>query len=302
MKKLLFVRILLIIILVIASVAAPIAYGLIDKSEGEDDEDSVMLNVWQIDGFEGGKGSRKKHIESIAAKIFENQRTYVTVISISSEAARENINAGTVPDVISYPAGFYGIENIVKSDKTPYTVWCEGRYMLLTLDENSDFDDVESANTVINSGVVNAVDVTALFLGLENAVRVEPTVAYLKLLNGKYKYLLGTQRDIFRLETRNVSYKVKVVTEFNDLYQCASCLTSDANKVDKVNRLIEALENSDVSALGLFSAKNEKVNEKLAGLKCECGSMLKGFCSESYALSIKEAAKNLDLIKLKSII
>ena len=219
----------LIMVIVIVAVMTPIAYILTHKTEERGTDDVMLIELWQIDGFEGGKGSRAKFLSYSAKKCFGGQNIYFNVTSLSATAARENLALGHKPDLISYNAGFSGIENYV-NQRFGYTAWCNGAYCLIALDASADFSDVNSQNTVINAGKDNLVDVAAAVAGLGGAARESSVNAYLKLLDGSFRYLLGTQRDIYRFISRKVEYSVKPLTGFNDLYQNISVLTNDKER------------------------------------------------------------------------
>ncbi len=266
------------------------------------EEQFTNINLWQIDGFEGGKGSRKKFLEEIAEKVFKDKKIYFTVTAISADAAKINIEKGVIPDVISYHAGFTGIENMISGRDFIYKVWCRGGYCLLTLEMSADFNDLNDSNCVVNAGKDNLAEVCAAMIGVKGATKEPPENAYLKLLNGKYKYMLGTQRDIFRLKTRDSEFKVKAVTEFNDLYQMISIITDDKQKYDTCKMFIDKLIVSDVSKLGLLNDYCE-VEENIQELsKIDCKYKIMSFCSEDYIKKIKESANLGDLNKLKSLL
>lgn len=213
----------------------------------------TVLDVWQIDTFEGGKSSRASYLEKVGKKFSKTGGCYIKVASLDLAAAKMNIDSGTVPDLISYGAGVSGFETLF-CGKKPYYNWANGAYCILTLDTSADFSDVRAENTVVNSGKENLADTAALFCGLENAARDKPTGAYVKLMGGKFKYLLGTQRDIFRLRTREVGFKIKPVTEFNDLYQNISITAKDEKKAAFAEKYIDFLlkESKNISDIGLF--------------------------------------------------
>lgn len=225
----------------------------VTKSSASSKSKMFVLNLWQIDSFEGGKGSRASFLQSIANDFSKSGYCYITVTTLTASAARENLKKGIVPDLISYGAGTFGIENYIKGS-LPYYTWCYGSYCFLCLDENSDFSDISGNNTVINEGTENYSRVAAMMCGVESAVYERPTGAYVSLINGKYKYMLGTQRDIFRLKTRGVSFAVKPVTEFNDLYQNISVTSTDKQFVLKAEEFIRyLLKNKEkVEKLGLM--------------------------------------------------
>lgn len=201
-------------------------YAAISYGAGGDDAEQTLtvLTLWQIDSFEGGKGSRAEYLAALGRQFSAENNTYIEVTALSAEAARANIQNGTVPDMISYGAGLYGIEGLVAGENGA-VAWCRGAYCLLAIGE-SDFSDVSASNTIINEGRDNLTAAAALFAGVNGADVASPTSAYVQLLNGRYKYLLGTQRDVVRLTVRGAQFSVKALTDFNDLYQYISVLSS----------------------------------------------------------------------------
>ena len=230
------------------------------KSVGAE-EVNTALTVWQIDSFEGGKGSRADYLQNIGKDFSKKEHCYINVVSLTAEAARLNLANGNIPDIVSYGAGMCGIESYV----TDYTVWCRGVYCLLSLDTNCDFSDVNTENTVINKGKDNFSGVVAVFNGLENAVYESSTSAYVKLINGEYKYLLGTQRDIFRLRTRNVAFSVKPITVFNDLYQNLS-ITTQCKYNAYAQKYIDYVlsRQNEINRIGMFSDGGNLYNDELS--------------------------------------
>lgn len=212
--------------------------------------ESDVISIWQVDSFEGGKGSRADFLKRTGEEFTKQSGGYVTVTSLTSEAVRMNFKNGVFPDLISYGPGTYGIEEYIDG----YTSWCNGGYCFIAVDETADFTDIENNNTLINEGKENFAGLAALFGGVGGAVSAKPTAAYLKLINGDYKYLLGTQRDIYRFKTRAVSYKVKPLTEYNDLYQNISVISKSAKK-NTAKRFISLLtaRQTEIKKIGLFS-------------------------------------------------
>ncbi|MDE7265338.1 MAG: hypothetical protein K2N52_03595, partial [Clostridia bacterium] len=244
-------------------VAVPsMAFTKTSKNAAADEK--AVLRIWQIDSFEGGKGSHADFLQAIGDDFAGIGGSYVSVVSLSADAARFNLGAGNIPDLISYGAGVYGIENFISG----YSVWCHGGYCLLTLDTSADFADVNIDNTVINEGKENYVGVAALFCGIAGADCEKSTTAYVSLINGKYKYLLGTQRDIFRLKTRGVSFAVKPVTDFNDLYQNIS-ITAEAERATLAQRFCDYLlsRTNEVSRVGMFDTRSSLYDDELKAME-----------------------------------
>lgn len=223
--------------------------------------DKSVLEIWQVDSFEGGRGSRADYLTQIGNE-FAGESCCVNVTTLSAQAVRLNIKRDCLPDIISYGAGMYGIEKYIND----CTVWCRGAYCLLTL--SGDFTDVDKKNTVINKGRDNLIGIASLFLGLDGAVEELPTNAYTKLVSGKYKYLLGTQRDIYRLKARQVAFKVKRVSEFNDLYQNISIITTSTKKQlaqNFINYLLS--QKGNLTKLGLFYDSDIHYEDELKQLE-----------------------------------
>ncbi|MDE7084114.1 MAG: hypothetical protein K2O81_02590, partial [Clostridia bacterium] len=257
--------VILLILIVLLIITVPLLAVLQSRSAATDSGNTTTgISIWQIDGFEGGRGSRSQYLQSAGNACFKGKKIYVTVTSLSADAARANLAQGNEPDIISYPAGFYGIENYVNKKDFLFKSWCRGGYCILTLDESGDFSDISAENTVINAGKDNLSKVAAVLNGVSGARSEEPTNAYLNLLNGKFKYLFGTQRDVFRLKTRNVSFSVKPVTEFNDLYQNVSILTKNSSRYEICNQYINyLLKHNKVETLGLFFGECNVTAEEL---------------------------------------
>ena len=227
-------------------------------------KENIALTVWQIDSFEGGKGSRADYLQSVGNEFGKREDCYINVVSLSAEAARLNLSNGNVPDIVSYGAGMYGLESYVRD----FAVWCRGNYCLLSLDTDCNFSDVNAENTVINSGKDNFTGVAALFSGVQNGKFESPTSAYVKLINGDYKYLLGTQRDVFRLKTRNVGFSIKPVTAFNDLYQNISKTTECADNAYAQKYIDYLLSKKDkLNKIGMLSDGSKLYDDEMS--ECE---------------------------------
>lgn len=295
----------LILVIIVIAIVAPVSYrAALQSKESGDKKGIQLIEMWQIDGFEGGKGSRASYLSRAAEKCFEGQNIYFKVTSLTADAARANISSGRAPDLISYSAGFYGIEELV-NEKYPAYTWCSGRYCLISLDASADFSDANSENIVINEGKDNLVGVCAALEGFGEVDSESSVNAYLKLLDGSYKYLLGTQRDIFRFISREVEYCVKPLTAFNDLYQNISVLTTEREKCSAAEKFIEYLKvNGDVTSLGLFSDKsNYSDNAALNLLETATPlSRLSAYCTQDYIEELKEAAKSGDINKIKNLL
>lgn len=280
------------------AVAVSVPLVAFSKDSGGGNTEKSLLKIWQIDSFEGGVGSRADYLQTIGDEYSEISDCYVTVASLSAEAARLNIKNGALPDLISYGAGMYGIEDVILG----WDCWCRGGYCVLTVDADADFSDMNAENTVINGGRDNLTEAAALLSGLSDCETLSPTSAYVSLLGGKYRYLFGTQRDIYRLKTRKATFTVLPVTVFNDLYQNISAVKDGANS-DKAQGFIDYLlsKAADAVKLGLIndSTKYDDEMSEMTGLDFEY--KLTTPVSESYISEAKKFIASGDINSLKKL-
>lgn len=260
------------------------------------------MNVWEVDSFEGGKGSRANFLQRVGDEL---PNCYIKVTTLTAEAARQNMKSGNIPDMISYGAGTYGFEQYI-NDREPYSAWCRGGYCLLSIADNADFADITSKNMVINFGIDNNVAIAAMLEGLADAVYEKPTGAYVDLINGKYKYLLGTQRDIFRLQTRGVAFKVKPLTKFNDIYQLISITSKDDGKIESSRKFIAKLKESwsKLDQIGMLDCQNRHIYEGEMNQfeDLEFDLTIKSPISLDLKTKLDDAVKNKDENQVKSLL
>jgi len=298
-------RVVLLFLIVLLCVSVPIMAAFESRADEEKEEPLQVLTLWQIDGFEGGKGSRAQYLVDKFKKLLKDDNAYLNVIPLTAEAAEENLKNGTVPDMISCSPTFNAHLQLINAKDFAYKTWCYGSYCLLSLEENCNFDDANSGNPVINEGKGNLAAVAAVMRGLNGCAFETPTSAYLKLLNGKYKYLLGTQRDVYRLKTRGVSFSVRQITEFNDLYQNISIITREGNRYGTCKRFAEYIttDNHDVNKIGMFATNAEKYDDELSFLQTAGFEYsLQSPCSGEYISALKAAAQNCDVNKIKNLL
>ena len=257
--------------------AAVIAVGcfaaypvLTSRAEHGAAEYGGILRVWQIDSFEGGRGSRASFLNS-AARIFEeqNEGTLILVTAHSVQSAANAVAEGNVPDMVSYGVGAefagdialpldgYDFPYAKIGGKTYAYPWCRGGYFLFTAE--GDFSDVSAENTVISQGG-GLPEVAAYYAGLTGDFAFESSVeAYISLISGKYKYMLGTQRDVYRFTTRQFSFQAKPLAGFSDLWQYISVCTGDAKKYNACLALLDCLLSDEVQGMlpqiGMMSAE-----------------------------------------------
>ncbi len=250
-----YLKRVIIIVLTVAIVSLSLTFGVKTLTVAENKRyEGVsyqgIINLWHIDTFEGGVGSRADFLFKQTVE-FEKQNSGVLILVTSHtiESYNENIRKGICPDFISYGVGVDIVgatEMTVKGNfiggkvlgKTYAVAWCRGGYVLI---ENP---NAKKSNGVIVSSNKIAKPFTALALSnLEVKIDGEkpPLDAYYHFVTGESKYLLGTQRDVNRLNKRDFNAVITPITTFNDLYQYISILTQDQTKTYYINAFINQL-------------------------------------------------------------
>lgn len=235
------------------TVSVASALLLLIKDDDTPTYDAVkILEVWQIDMCEGGKGSRRQYLSNVAEKFEKtNDNVLVTVINQTVESAETNFQKGVYPDLISYSQGICGLKSLVSpietcgkyvgavsGGKTYAVPWAFGGYA---------YFERESVNAVdkiyLSKGDYNLPVVAAFMEGLDVNICVElpPEEAFNDFLNDKNSALIGTQRDLFRAKSKNLSFKVTSLNKFTDIVQYISIIGSDKNSRILSNAFIDFL-------------------------------------------------------------
>ena len=224
-------------------------------------EARTVVRVWNIDTFEGGKGSRTAFLKSVAREL--QGEAYYLVTSYTLEGALSAFAEGEAPDVLSFGVGLsefaerllplpYSFAGGELGGKTLAYPWCMGGYYLFSL---TDFEG--EGRTALSVGGENLPAVAARLEGITGE-ETESVAAYTGFLSGKYRYLLGTQRDVCRFQARGVSVQARPLTKYCDLYQYIGILSSE--KRDGSLAFVEALLSPEVqgrlSQIGMFPLEN----------------------------------------------
>lgn len=213
-----------------------------------------ILTLWQVDSFEGGRGSRKQFLLDVACG-FEKKYdgVLVMVTSLTPTGVAENFSKGILPDMISYGNGVeiqsavglngnFGGASI--GDKCYAFPWCRGGYVLIGNKEIPDKIDT----LTVSQGEFTLPLVALMEEGIyvNNLEVLSPMDAYVKFVEGKTSFLLGTQRDINRLYVREKEVYIKPLENFCDLYQYVSVTSTDKVKAEYSKLFAEYLISSSV--------------------------------------------------------
>lgn len=267
------------------------------RKEGKGEEKKRVVRVWNVDTFEGGKGSRTSFLKGAAAKAEKKDGSvYYLISSYTAEGANRAFRSGQRPDVLSFGIGASYPESALP---LPYSFaggeaeggcyaypWCRGEYYLFSMTD--DFE--EEGTAAISSGGENLVEVAAALNGISGE-RVDSLSAYVAFLGGKYRYLLGTQRDKCRFQSRGVTVYERPLTEFCDLYQYISVLSSEKREdcMALVHMLLSDEVQNTLENIGMYPVKSGETVRTVSAFSD--GESLKAMRS---AASGNEAVKNLD--------
>lgn len=226
-----------------------------------------VINVWQIDCFEGGTGSRASWLKSICGGFEKkNNGIYINIESVSLETANKMLESGQkVPDMISFGNGvkideqqleqldFRGylkkIENACFGCALP---WCMGAYFMLGEGESESWgsDGYEKtgkkSKTVYSVGIAkkegyNSAKVLTLLKKGDFSKTLSIKIGSAQEIFESYNYsqtvnrMLGTQRDIYRLISAQSREKARSLNAqylgiYTDLFQYISILKCNNEK------------------------------------------------------------------------
>ena len=242
-------------LLLLAAFAAALLIPVCSRKPATASSERV-LTIWNVDTFEGGRGSRTAFLQR-AARLAEGDGVFFRVLSYTAEGAEEAMRRGTYPHLISFGIGI----EIDPARCIPMwkrfagsslaLPWCRGGYALFCME-----DDFERAGgTVISVGGRNLSCAAAYFSDVDG-VEEDSLSAYLDFLGGKYRYLLGTQRDVNRFASRGVQVYMRPLPAYCDLYQYIAVLS--AEEKDVCMRFVDVLLSDEVqgavSEIGMLPA------------------------------------------------
>ncbi len=223
-------------------------------SSGE--ADARIVRIWNVDTFEGGKGSRTAFLSRVAQRAEQGREgVYFRVLSYTAEGARAAMAQGERPDLLSFGVGAAPDAALCRA--LPYVFaggrlavpWCRGAYYLFSLTE----DLTAAGETVISSGGSNLACAAARFASVQGE-ESESLAAYLDFLGGKFRYLLGTQRDVCRFAARGVTVYSRALPDYCDLYQYICLLSDGEDGLYFLETLFSADVQAALSDIGMMTA------------------------------------------------
>lgn len=218
-----------------------------------------VIRVWNVDTFEGGKGSRTSFLKSVARRAEKREEgLYFLVSSYTKAGAEAALAEGNRPDILSFGVGMgafaeYALPlgqkfagGIMGGDCLAYP-WCRGGYALFCLED----DFVKEGNVAVSCGGSNLSVVSAALEGIAGD-ELPSLSAYSKFLGGEYRYLLGTHRDLCRFSARGVTVFHRALNKYCDLYQYVSLLSAKEGCRVFLEELLSEETSSRLSEIGMF--------------------------------------------------
>jgi ABC-type glycerol-3-phosphate transport system substrate-binding protein len=288
-----------------------------------------IITVWQVDSFEGGVGSRKNFLLKIAREYEKKYKgLFIMVMNYTANGVKENLDKGIYPDLISFGGGTevkgFSEINIATSfgggkvdGKTYAAAWCRGGYALIYNPNLTDGKDERIENLLVSQGEYNLPLVALIEEGvIANNIEVKkPMDAYIKFVSGKTPYMLGTQRDIMRLNTRGMDAGIIPLTQFNDLVQYAVVTSKEQIKRYYAEKFLEFLLSEKIQSklceIGMLSvekvskSENDKLNlmQKVEGFSTVSAFTLPEVLREVQTQSLLAAKGNAEALnKIKNIV
>ena len=221
----------------------------------------TILTLWHVDSFEGGVGSRADFLNNALLKL--NDSGIITLVKThTEESVAAAIEKGETPDLISFGTGCSSAIRLAREvfssgfkggeagGKTYAVPWCFGGYYLITKTEYNRLieglltsDEKKISELIVSQGK-NTLPVLALKVAgitAENAVYLPNKDAYAEFLGKKGVVLLGSQRDLRRLEKRGTEFAAIPLEGYSDLVQYIAVTTRNDEKYKYCEEVVKCL-------------------------------------------------------------
>ena len=212
------------------------------SGESEKDKEanpSTVIEVWHVDSFEGGRGSRVEFLKRRALSFTEkNKDTLILVRALSEEGLTDALSKGLLPDLFSvsgviakrllpyiqpYCGALHAEEHFAasgrKNGEQLFLPWHTGGYLLFAYNSTLEKAGISTENFTENPLDSRIQSGKSCFLAIGEAEGHQPLSAIEKWQIPKHQVLsqveayrmfcahgsallLGTQRDFFRLQGR----------------------------------------------------------------------------------------------------
>ena len=232
--------------------------------------ETKIYTIWHIETFEGGGKSRLTYLKNLASSIEkDNAEILFHISTINPEKLGETLKNST-PDIVSF--GF-GVGKIL----LPHLVVQDSSYSVRdNLFESGTFTNKLYAIPYIVGGYAhfshNANNTETIF-GLNNFVAPSNTQnligypsqyeAYKKFANDKKVNLIGTTRDLFRINNLNeigrTNATITPLEDYTNLIQYIAATKKDEIIELFISSLMSTSYQAKLTEYSLFSSLNTKI-------------------------------------------
>lgn len=239
-------------------------------------KDIEIYTIYHIETFEGGAKSRLSYLKNIAREFEkENSNVFFYIKNVLPENLQEEINLST-PDLISFGFGVgntvfnelkplsseYQInENYIKSayynGKLMCAPYISSGYVYFTNQEEFNFDKLYCGNNQYTHPEKVYSKKTSK---INNGKTMSSYEVYQKFAYKQINNMLGTARDLYRIENLNSTGRLtsisQVETEYTDLIQYMGIVNKNSCTLKFLDYLLKNENQSKLKDYGLFSTKN----------------------------------------------
>lgn len=252
----------------------------------ENDAESVILELWNVDTFESGSVGKSEFLQKVAMQFKQqNNQVYVIVKNLTEAQAKQLIEGNQKPDMVSFGIGAgelflpflsqvdapevnsFFLHYGKKDGKQLCVPWCMGAYLLCSLcgaDVNNinSWISVDKKNFVgfggQNNAAVLALSENKSEFKLNQKILYEKSLdenfsqydAYKDFVSKKFDILLGTQKDYVRLLNRiqkgTEQCCFRFLGGFSDLMQWFGVLNTDGATMAAAKSFLSFLLSSSI--------------------------------------------------------
>ncbi len=261
MKK--FLWVLTAVITALILVVCPF---FIKRERAESGVKSVVITIWNVDSFEGGKGSRTTFLRRRASEFSKRYKNVSFLVSsYTIEGVKSAVESGKTPDIISYGGCSLNLEN--HAEKIDFTVsdggeLSKGKRYAVSYLKGCYFRICKGAGedlVILSKSEFTSPEIAGLFSGVKGRDYqvLSPIKAYNLFTTKKDAVMIGTQRDVIRLINNEQAFTLTPILEYSDLYQYLSLTAKgDSEKVyarEFISYLLSDKAQDKLTSLNMFS-------------------------------------------------
>ncbi len=261
MKKFLWV-----ITALITAVVVVVCPFFLKNKVTENKTKTAVITIWQVDSFEGGKGSRSNFLRNVASAFSKhNKNVTFLVSSYTLEGVKSALSKGVTPDLISYGGCSINLENL--AEKIDFKVQDGGelsknkRYAVSFL--KGCYFKIQKGSgkgsVILSKGEFTSPEIAGLFAGVNGSEYhlLSPIKAYNLFAVKKDAVMIGTQRDVIRLINNEQEFTLTPISQYCDLFQYISLTAKgDSEKFyarEFINYLLSSEVQNKLTSLNMFS-------------------------------------------------